>query len=91
MATEYTTAQVAKACGLPNKMSLLRLLWPAPHGKGLLPEVRVVQMGGLKLRFWSEADLFRAAELVAKLREGKGRKGKVPEGSEEETKCQTSE
>jgi hypothetical protein len=86
MTTEYTTAQVAKACGLTNKMYLLRLVW-----SGKLPEARVVQLGGMKFRFWSEEDMARAVELVAQLRAGKGSKCKVPEGKEEATKCQTSQ
>ena len=65
---EYTTAQVARACGV-GKMFLLRLVW-----SGKLPEVRVATFGGMKFRFWSEADMLRAKELVAPLRAGKGRK-----------------
>ena len=76
---EYTTAQVAKACGV-GKMFLLRLVWPEPQGKGLLPEVRVVQLGGMKFRFWSEEEMRRAVELVARLSADKGMKGKVPAG-----------
>jgi excisionase family DNA binding protein len=74
MTAEYTTAQVAKACGV-GKMFLLRLVW-----SGKLPEARVAQLGGMKFRFWSEEDLARAVELVARPRAGKGMKGKVPAG-----------
>jgi hypothetical protein len=75
MTIEYTTTQVARACGLTNKMYLLRLVW-----SGKLPEPRVVQLGGIKFRFWSEEDRARAVELVAQLRAGMGMKGKVPAG-----------
>jgi hypothetical protein len=83
MTTEYTTAQVARACHV-GKMFLLRLVW-----SGKLPEVRVAQLGGMKFRFWSEGDLLRAKELCARLREDKRRRGKVREGSEEAERWST--
>ncbi|HXN23391.1 MAG TPA: hypothetical protein VOA41_11690 [Candidatus Dormibacteraeota bacterium] len=75
--TEYTTAQVAKACGV-GKMFLLRLVWSSK-----LPEVRVVTFGAMKFRFWSEQDLMRATVLVAGLRAEKRLKGKAGMGRTE--------
>jgi len=68
MKNEYTTADVAKTCGT-YKMYLLRLIY-----SGRLPEVRVVQLGKVKVRFWSSQDLIRAASLIAQLKEKKRKK-----------------
>ena len=67
-------------------MYLLRLVW-----SGKLPETRVVQLGGMKFRFWSEQDVTRAVEFCASLRAVKRANGKAGKRSGEATKCRTSE
>jgi hypothetical protein len=74
---EYTTAEVARECGV-SKMLLLRLVW-----SGKLPEVRIAMYGAMKFRFWSEADLMRATLLVARLRAEKKLKGGAGKGRTE--------
>jgi len=68
MTTEYTTAEVARACAV-GKMFLIRLVWSER-----LPKPRSVQIGGVKVWFWSEEDRRRAVVLTGQLRDEKKRK-----------------
>ena len=69
MTYELSTAEVAQGLGIP-KITLIS--WVT---RGLLqPKPRVVQMGGLRLWFWSQADVRRAVELAGRMRQKK--KGK---------------
>ena len=69
MTYEYTTKQVADALGVP-KVTLISWI-----RRGLLREPRFAPQGGVKkFRWWSEGDLVRAAELVARLKEKKRKK-----------------
>jgi DNA-binding transcriptional MerR regulator len=66
MDNEYTTKQVADALGVP-KRTLLSWL-----NLGLLSEPRFAPYLGMKkFRWWSDADLLRAAKLAARLTEKK--------------------
>jgi hypothetical protein len=64
MTNELSTQQVADGLGV-RKITLIQ--WVR---RGLLqPKPRVVQMGGLRLWFWSQADVRRAGELAGRMRD----------------------
>ena len=63
MTNDLSTQQVADGLGVP-KITLIK--WVS---RGLLqPKPRVVQMGGMRLWFWSQADVRRATELAGRMR-----------------------
>jgi len=69
MTHEYTTKQVADALGVPKRTVLSWLR------NGLLREPRCAPQGGVKkFRWWSEADVLRAAALAVRLRDKKKKK-----------------
>jgi predicted site-specific integrase-resolvase len=67
MTNELLTGQVAGILGVP-KITLIKWV-----NRGLL-HPRVAQMGGLRMWFWSQAEVGRAVELAGLMRQKRKRK-----------------
>lgn len=64
-----TTSQAAKAISV-NKMTLLRWLWA-----GVIPEPRVVMLGGVKYRLFTQGDVMKALEYKSRPHKSHAKRG----------------